>query len=182
MAEFITTKKSRHIIVESLSDVSNYGKIDSMNDYGFEKVAICSLIKDKFEQETMNTIPVDKKYWNRKEEWIYLIVADGFIIKAGGTTDGISGRFGSYRAGTVKNRIKGTCSVTNYVVQQSILNLIRKGHTVEIWGFHIPEIKEEINLFGKIKNVKVSVFKEYERKIFSILEKKFGSRPMLSLN
>jgi len=176
----ITTKMSRHIIIKSIDQINGYGTIDSLaNEHGFKKVGYCIITEDKNGKEVMKSILSEKK---KKQEWIYIITVDNFILKAGGTADGIGGRFGSYRAGTIKNRENGTCSVTNYIVQQSILNMIRLGHKVEIYGYKVPSVTVNLDVFGLTKEIKTSIFKQYEETIFNILEQKFGSRPILSLN
>lgn len=182
----ISTKKSRHTIVESINEVNSFISINKLNShlgkYKFEKVAYCYKTETRKNEEAISTKPFYKKYWGRNEEWIYLIVVDDIIIKAGGTSDGLAGRFGSYRAGTQENRKNGTCSVTNYVVHQSILNLLNNGNKVEIWGYKVPEIEVNVDVFGNKNNIKVQIFKTFEHKIFDIIEEIAGSRPILSLN
>ena len=58
---------------------------------------------------------IEKEEYDRKTEWIYLLVVNDRIVKIGGTRDGLRGRTSSYCCGihVVENGKSGKASVTN---------------------------------------------------------------------
>jgi len=125
----------------------------------------------------------DKKYKKKKQQWIYFIVMDGKIVKIGGTADGIGGRFSSYSAGSDQNRERGTCSVTNYVVHRSIINMLKEGVKIEVYGYFIGEIKMIISdMFGEDGEVEAKVYHLFESRAIQKYIDLTGNVPHFSLN
>lgn len=125
----------------------------------------------------------NKKEWSKKASWIYVLSFDKRIVKIGKTDDGMGARFSSYSAGTVENRNRGTCSTTNFHIQQSIKMALDKKIEVGIYGFEI--ILPTFNLtFWKGNSLEVphDTGKFWERDLMNTYIKLTGKPPILSDN
>jgi hypothetical protein len=108
-----------------------------------------------------------------RKDLVYIFVIDGIIIKIGSTSTTMKNRIQSYNCGKKAYRKNGTCSTTNYVCLQSILNINKK---VDVYAF-FPE-DNKIDVWGIEKEISVS--KLYEKRILTDLKDK-GVFPVLCI-
>jgi hypothetical protein len=104
---------------------------------------------------------------------IYILVIQDKIFKIGQTTDAFDGRLGSYNCGRQNNRDKGTCSVTNYFVLQSLLAINRP---VDVYVYYPPRATYE--LFEQMVETSEAPSKYGERLIVEDFLKKYYKKPI----
>ena len=87
----------------------------------------------------------------QKNEWLYVFVINGRIVKIGGTRTGLKGRVSSYLCGHhVAERGKsGDCSKTNGFVYNTFVFYLTAGCKLEMYGFELPKTEVTIDIFGK---------------------------------
>ena len=120
-----------------------------------------------------NVIPESE--WNEHKEWIYIITCDSKVIKIGGTRTGLKGRTQSYLCGRPEFRKTGTCSTTNYTLYVSILNLLKKGHHIEMFAKKLDTYKVKAQEFGFDIDMDVQVFHAFESKMLEQYKKETDS-------
>ena len=121
-----------------------------------------------------------EKLWSMKGEWVYVIVYDGWIVKLGMTSDGLSGRFGSYNCGTKKAMAKGSCSTTNFVLTECNYLALDKDCEVEIYGYQIGEVYAKTEkVGGKVLRARAQVAPAYEARLMEIYIDYTGTIPPL---
>lgn len=104
---------------------------------------------------------------------VYVLVIDGRIFKIGQTTVGLVGRVSSYNCGQVRNRRRGTCSVTNYWALQSICNM---GQVVDVYCFYPDEYPYE--MFGAHGREAFPSAKKHEKRLLSLFVARYGKKPI----
>jgi len=115
--------------------------LDSYDRRGdFHKVANVVLDADTRRQTVIKfdtTINTDD--WKSKQEWLYLFVVDGNIIKIGGTRDGLKKRCGSYLCGhhIPERGRSGDCSKTNAFIYNTFEFYLIMGFEIEIYAYRI---------------------------------------------
>ena len=118
--------------------------------------------------------------WNdNSSEWLYCIAFDGHIIKIGMTITDLESRYVSYSCGDRKAMDKGSCSTTNFVINETCYAALMLGHNVEIFGIRVPKEKKEITRFGIINTVDVSVVRGMEEMLINIFINHVGHIPVL---
>jgi hypothetical protein len=121
-----------------------------------------------------------EELWNMKGEWVYVIVYDGRIVKLGMTSDGLSGRFGSYNCGTKKAMSKGSCSTTNFVLTECNYLALDMDCEVEIYGYQIGEVYAKTEkVGGKVLEARAQVAPAYESRLMELYTEFTGSIPPL---
>ena len=85
---------------------------------------------------------IEKEEYDRKTEWIYLLVVNDRIVKIGGTRDGLRGRTTSYCCGVhvVENGKSGKASVTNSYIYNTFEFYLKLGCQIEMYGYELPVI------------------------------------------
>lgn len=122
--------------------------------------------------DILNEEMIDKA--NNKKGFVYIMVIEDKIFKIGQTTVTLKDRIGSYNCGKKKNREKGTASVTNYFILQSLLKINK---VVDIYTYYLPTFN--LDLFGEtITNISASPSKIAEGIIIKRFEKKFNRKPI----
>lgn len=112
-------------------------------------------------------------------EWLYLIVFNGRIVKAGMTITDLKSRYGSYSCGTRKAMSKGSCSTTNYIITECNYAALRQGMSVEIYGLPVPKRKVEVNRFGVTSTVNQSQVRDMEEMLTQVYVDNYGTLPIL---
>jgi len=128
---------------------------------------------------------IRSSHWQENKNrsgWVYMICIEGKIIKIGQTDATLNSRFSSYQAGTRKNRIKGTCSVTNWYLSEVWRQFLDKDAKIEIFVMQAPEMLQEVNVFGVRKQVRNKLAYVYESAALDKFEKQYGKFPILSKN
>lgn len=170
-------------MVKEILDISNEPSID---DYLY----LCHLNEDIIK---VGEIVRDKKLsceyrvnifdeWKKHEHWVYVLVIGDKVVKCGDSTMTLNGRWSSYSAGTRTNRDNGTCSTTNYFISEIIRVAHKKGYKVELYGFAIPEIKIDVDVFGESTECRVNVITYFESKLIEKFVKEFGCKPIVGTN
>lgn len=128
---------------------------------------------------------ISKDEWTSKNfQWIYMFVVDGKIVKIGGSRTGLAGRAGSYLCGHhVQERGKsGDCSKTNGYIYNTFDHYLRNGSVVKMYAFQIPDIKVNVDVWGKTLEISPQVYTAYETSALESYKAEAGHYPCLSDN
>lgn len=122
--------------------------------------------------------------FKRRAEWIYIFTIDGRIVKIGGTRTGLSGRCGSYLCGHHIPERGGSrdCSKTNGYIYNTFEFYLQQGCAIEMYGFLVPRVEINLNVFGRQINDVAQVFHVYESVALSEFKHRVGFNPYLSDN
>ncbi len=132
----------------------------------------CDLLPDhKYERIVIDNIQDDNL--TGVEGFVYVFVINGRILKIGQSITSFKGRVSSYNCGKQKARDKGTCSVTNYFILQSLLKINK---TVKVY-LMVPDHRDW-KLFGETGTVSFPPVKIWERKLLERFQKKHGKSPI----
>lgn len=157
----------------------------------FKKIADIILDGSAKKQSTLDAKIYDKKLWNTKKEFIYIITKNNNIIKIGGTRDGMKGRWSSYCCGYYVPERKsksgknypGKMSVTNAYIYHTIENdLLYNDAKWEFYVWDLPIIECKINIFGIDEKVIVQSYHAYESCCIKKYKKLTGRIPILCSN
>ena len=119
-------------------------------------------------------------YWNDSSaEWIYCITYDSHIVKIGMTITSLKARYGSYLCGTRKAMFKGSCSTTNFVINETNYAALMSGVKVEIHAIRLEKEKTARTRFGITKEVTMSVARDYEEMLTDVFVEYAGHIPVL---
>jgi len=127
---------------------------------------------------------ISKEEFEKKTEWLYLLVINGRIVKIGGTRTGIKGRVGSYLCGHhVEERGKsGDCSKTNGFIYNTFEFYLSLGCKIEMYGYELPKTEIIIEIFGKQTTIVAQTFHAYESTFLEDYKKNYNEYPILSDN
>ena len=133
-----------------------------------------------YDRNLVAYVGVDQVRWKDETcESIYFITINGHIIKIGETTCSIEGRFGSYLCGDRAAMKKGSCSTTNFIINEVCYAALLLGHIVEIYALCVPKERIVFERFGKKINVTSSVIRGVEEMITVMFENNYGHIPIL---
>jgi hypothetical protein len=186
--ELARQKWSKNIPNNITAKIDNFNKICENN---FQEIAQIILDDNDKRQCGLNVKIINNKLWNTKKEHIYIITRNEFIIKIGGTRDGMKGRWASYCCGYyVQERKKkdgtnypGKMSVTNAHLYHTIENDLLNNNS--IWKFYIwnlPITEYKITILGKEKNIVAQTFHCYETCCIEKFKETYGKLPLFSDN
>lgn len=127
---------------------------------------------------------IDADEFQRKTEWLYLLVINGRIVKIGGTRTGLKGRVASYLCGHhIEERGKsGDCSKTNGFIYNTFEFYLQMGCTIEMYGYELPKTEITIEIFGKETRIVAQTFHAYESTFLEDYKKIYLEYPLLSDN
>ena len=127
-------------------------------------------------------IPVED--FNKKTEWLYLLVINGKIVKIGGTRTGLKGRVASYLCGHhIEERGKsGDCSKTNGFIYNTFEFYLSLGCKIEMYGYELPKTEITIEIFGKETRITAQTYHAYESTFLEDYKKNYNEYPILSDN
>ena len=120
--------------------------------------------------------------WRKHNGWVYVIAVDEKVVKIGMSETTLSSRFSSYQAGTLKARIKGTCSVTNFYCSEFIRQCHRDGKKIKLYAYPVPVHTTIIDVLGEQVEVQQKLSYIFEKKLMERYEKLTGTRPLLCRN
>lgn len=122
--------------------------------------------------------------YNKKTEWLYLIVINDRIVKIGGTRIGIKGRVASYLCGHhIKERGKsGDCSKTNGFIYNTLAFYLNLGCDIKLYGYELPIKEFTIDIFGKETKIKAQTYHAYESSFIEDYKKNYNEYPILCDN
>jgi hypothetical protein len=118
----------------------------------------------------------------KENQWAYVLLINGKIVKFGDTTKTLSNRWSSYSAGIKENRNRGTCSTTNYFISEVIRRALNDGMNVELWGYNIPTLFQTIDVFGETETAIIDVVTYYESKLLKLYQTTYNKLPILGKN
>lgn len=119
-----------------------------------------------------------------KNEWLYLLVINGMIVKLGGTRTGLKGRFSSYLCGHhIKERGKsGDCSKTNGFIYNTLEFYINLGCKIQVYGYKLPKTKITRKILDKETKITTQTYHTYESIFMEDYKKNYNMYPILSDN
>lgn len=122
--------------------------------------------------------------FNKKSEWLYLLVINGRIVKIGGTRTGLKGRVASYLCGHhIEERGKsGDCSKTNGFIYNTFEFYLSLGCKIEMYGYELPKTEFTIEIFGKPTKITAQTYHAYESTFLEDYKKMYNEYPLLSDN
>ena len=128
------------------------------------------------------TIPLDE--FNKKTEWLYLLLINDRIVKIGGTRVGIKGRVMSYMCGHhIAERGKsGDCSKTNGFIYNTFEFYLKLGCTIQMYGYELPRTEIEIKIFDRLTKIVTQTYHAYESTFLDDYKKKYEEYPILCDN
>jgi hypothetical protein len=127
---------------------------------------------------------ISNETFNKKTEWLYLLVINGNIVKIGGTRTGLKGRIASYLCGHhIEERGKsGDCSKTNGFIYNTIEFYLKLGCKIEMYGYELPKIEITIEIFGKETKITAQTYHAYESTFLEDYKKNYKEYPVLCDN
>ena len=127
---------------------------------------------------------ISQEPFNKKTEWIYLLVINDMIVKIGGTRTGLKGRVSSYLCGHhIKERGKsGDCSKTNGFIYNTFEFYLNLGYNIQMYGYELPKTEITIKIFGKETNITAQTYHAYESTFLEDYKKNYKEYPILSDN
>lgn len=127
---------------------------------------------------------ISSKMFNKKTEWLYLLVMNGMIVKIGGTRTGLKGRVASYLCGHhIEERGKsGDCSKTNGFIYNTFDFYLNLGCKIQMYGYELPKTEITIDIFGKQTKIIAQTYHAYESTFLEDYKKNYNDYPILSDN
>ena len=127
---------------------------------------------------------ISPEAFNKKNEWLYLLLINGNIVKIGGTRTGLKGRVASYLCGHhIKERGKsGDCSKTNGFIYNTFAFYLQHGCKIEMYGYELPKTEITIEIFGKETKITAQTYHAYESTFLEDYKKNYTEYPVLSDN
>ena len=144
---------------------------------------------EKKGQKKRNTLiqfipKISNEEFNKKNEWLYLFIINGMIVKIGGTRTGLKGRVASYLCGHhIEERGKsGDCSKTNGFIYNTFEFYLQLGCKIEMYGYELPKTQIEIEIFGKKFEITAQTYHAYESTFLGDYKKIYNKYPLLNDN
>jgi len=127
---------------------------------------------------------ISNKEFNKKTEWLYLLLINGRIVKIGGTRTGLKSRGASYLCGHhIEERGKsGDCSKTNGFVYNTFAFYLQLGCKIEMYGYELPLTQMTIEVFGKEIKISAQTYHAYESIFLEDYKTTYSEYPLLSDN
>lgn len=174
--KFMNGFLARHTWKKDISCEENPSHIDDFNALCggvFEEIASIVLEPSEKKRATIDVIVPEKnrEKWNTKKEHIYIITRNEYIMKIGGTRDGMKGRWSSYGCGYyVPQRLNkngqpypGKMSVTNAHLYHTIEDdLLEYNSSWKFYIWDLPITEYEINILGKTQKIVAQTYHAYE--------------------
>jgi hypothetical protein len=122
--------------------------------------------------------------FNTKNEWLYLLLINGAIVKIGGTRTGLKGRIMSYLCGHhIEERGKsGDCSKTNGYIYNTFDFYLNLGCKIQMYGYELPKTEISIEIFGKDLNIIAQTYHAYESRFLEDYKNTYNEYPLLNDN
>jgi hypothetical protein len=127
---------------------------------------------------------ISNELFNKKTEWLYLLVINDRIVKIGGTRTGLKGRVSSYLCGHhIEERGKsGDCSKTNGFIYNTFEFYLTLGCKIQMYGYELPKTEITIEIFGKETKITAQTYHAYESTFLEDYKKMYNEYPVLSDN
>ena len=192
--KFSAGEKARKIWSKKINVHHLFSKIEDFNkecENNFIELALIELDKSTKRQSTLLAKYKDKNLWKEEREHIYIITRNDYILKIGGTREGMAKRWSSYGCGYYVSQRKnkkgvpypGKMSVTNAYVYHTIEeDLLINENVWKIYTWPIPKVKLEIEILGIKKEVLAQTFHAYESCCIKKFKELNNKIPMLCNN
>lgn len=120
----------------------------------------------------------------QKNEWLYLFVINGMIVKIGGTRVSLKERTASYLCGHhIKEREKsGDCSKTNAFIYNTFVFYLNLDCKIQMYAYKLPKTETITEILGKKITIEVQTYHAYESIFLENYKKKYKSYPILNWN
>jgi hypothetical protein len=127
---------------------------------------------------------ISTELFNKKIEWLYLLVINGLIVKIGGTRTGLKGRVVSYLCGHhIEERGKsGDCSKTNGFIYNTFEFYLKLGCKIQMYGYELPKTEITIEIFDKKTKITAQTYHAYESTFLEDYKKNYNDYPVLNDN
>ena len=127
---------------------------------------------------------ISAESFNKKTEWLYLLVINNMIVKIGGTRTGLKGRISSYLCGHhIEERGKsGDCSKTNGFIYNTFEFYLSLGCKIQMYGYELPKTEITIEIFGRETKIIAQTFHAYESTFLEDYRKNYNEYPILCDN
>ncbi len=127
---------------------------------------------------------ISQEAFNKKSEWLYLLVINGMIVKIGGTRTGLKGRVDSYLCGHhIEERGKsGDCSKTNGFIYNTFDFYLNLGCKIQMYGYELPKKEIIIEIFGKETKITTQTYHAYESTFIQDYKNNYNEKPILCDN
>ena len=127
---------------------------------------------------------ISNEAFKKKNEWLYLLIINGNIVKIGGTRTGLKGRVASYLCGHhIEERGKsGDCSKTNGFIYNTFAFYLQLGCKIEMYGYELPKTEITIDIFGKATKITAQTYHAYESTFLEDYKKNYKEYPILCDN
>lgn len=127
---------------------------------------------------------IPTELFNKKIEWLYLLVINGLIVKIGGTRTGLKGRVVSYLCGHhIEERGKsGDCSKTNGFIYNTFEFYLKLGCKIQMYGYELPKTEITIEIFDKKTKITAQTYHAYESTFLEDYKKNYNDYPVLNDN
>jgi hypothetical protein len=122
--------------------------------------------------------------FNKRSEWLYILVINDMIVKIGGTRTGLKGRVASYMCGhhIAEREKSGDCSKTNAYIYNTFEFYLNLDCKIKMYGYELPEIETTIEIFGEEKKILTQTYHAYESKFLEDFKKTYNEYPILNDN
>ena len=119
-----------------------------------------------------------------QNEWLYLLIINGMIVKIGGTRTGLKKRIKSYLCGHhIEQRGKsGDCSKTNGFIYNTFEFYLKLGCKIQMYGYKLPKTELTIEIFGKATRIIAQTYHAYESTFLEDYKKNYSKYPILCDN
>lgn len=131
---------------------------------------LCDLVPERDKERLVIKNPLSNLI--DRKGILYLFVLENKLIKVGSSTVSFKERVSSYNCGRKAFRKNGTCSTTNYLVLQTLLNINK---VIKVYSFFTEEIA--LDVWGEKETISLPT-KRFEKKILTELKDK-GKLPIL---
>lgn len=177
-ADIPDDKKPRYTI--TIADIRRYSMKFEDFSHSSSFTHVADVLIDRTERQTLVEFsPVDVHKWRDHGNWIYMFTVDDFIVKIGGTKNGLKQRAGSYLCGHY-TRASGKCSVTNGLIYNTLLSYLKDGAVIRMYGMKCLPVVATVDVFGECHTVEAQIFDVYESVLIRKHAVEHGAPPIFS--
>ena len=134
------------------------------------------------EIKVVGYVPIEnmKDKWKlTKTEWVYVIAWNGYILKIGMTSAGMSQRFSSYECGYKSTMRKGSPATTNFVINEANYLALSKGYDVEVYAHKLQPASASVSIGNNNIEVRAEIAPEVETHLTELYAKVHGKNAPL---
>ena len=208
MADFISESIKRQANITELYDQSEHKKwiklismksVVPFDDYqqknSFKHVANVVLDNDmhttgkKAGTKKRNTLikfvpVVTTGEFKEKKELLYIMTVNGYIVKIGGSRNGLSERIASYMCGhhTPERGKSGDCSKTNAYIYNTFEFYLKNKCDIKMYCYTLPVTLVKLNIMNKDIEEVAQTYHVYESIYIAAFKQQYKMIPVLCTN